>query len=88
MVKDVEDSAKANVEFATSTILRAAEIIRDARKERIPVMDALRKARDEFLRTESEQGKKARTYHFSNLVNDLKWYVIEHENGARTPSLP
>ena len=81
MVKDVEDSAKANIEFATSTTTRAAEIIRDARKERIPVIDALRKARDEFLLTESEQRKKARTYHFSNLVNDLKWYVIEHENG-------
>ena len=33
MVKDVEDSAKANIEFATSTTTRAAEIIRDARKE-------------------------------------------------------
>ena len=81
MVNTVKDSVEANTEFTKGLMLRAAAIVGDARKERIPVIDALRQARDEFLKTESKQRKKARTYHFGDLVHDLRWYVIEHENG-------
>ena len=81
MVDAVKDSAKANAEFTKSILIQTAEIIEDNRQGRIPVMDALLQARDRFLERETQQNKKARTYHFSNLMKDLRRYVIEHENG-------
>ena len=82
MSNSVEDTAKVNAEFVTCVTRRAAEILRKAQKDHEeipPVIEALRQARDEFQEKESRKQKGLRTYHWANLVNDLRWYLINHE---------
>ena len=82
MGNNIQESAKANALFAKSVTLRASEIAGVDEEHRTTVIEALLKARDEFLKEEPKGRKKLRTYHWANLVNDVKWYVINREEVA------
>ncbi len=83
-----EQAVHANTAFAESIILRAANIVTAGNNTPgggPPVIDALRQARDAFLETESAGQRKHRTYYLADLLNDIKWYLVNHE-GANPDS--
>ncbi len=89
MATKVQEAASANAEFVRCVILRAADMVAEPRggqHGRTPAIEALRQARDEFLPQETKGQKKLRTYHWGNLVNDVKWFLVNRE-GADPDSL-
>ena len=79
MDSTVNEAESANAEFVTGIMSRAAEFLKAPLADRTPLVDVLQQARDEFLKNETKSQKKARTYYWGTLVNDLKWYLVNHE---------
>ena len=80
MTNMIEEAARVNAEFVLAITSRAAEILRETREERTPLIEALQMARDQFLNDETKRNHKKRTYSWGNLTNDLKWHLVTNEN--------
>ena len=79
MNKKIPELAAVHSNFAATILTRAAEIVESGQSstdgEITTAYDALRVARDEFLRQESKNQSKQRLYGFNHLSVDLRQYI-------------
>lgn len=79
MNSTAKEAVNANAEFITDIMSPAAKFFKSPESDRTPLVDVLQQARDEFLKNETKGRKNARTYYWATLLNDLKWYLVNHE---------
>ena len=78
MTRIINDAPAINANYAATVINRAAEIFAgaaaDPGQERY-IVDALYRARDEFMADETRKQRSSRTYGLPHLLRDLRQYI-------------
>lgn len=80
MTTTTEEIAEINAEFVLAITSKATDILRDPRKEKPMLIEALTLARNQFLKEETQGNHEKRTYSWGALINDLKWHLVANEN--------
>ena len=80
MTNMIEETATINAEFVLAITSRATEILRETKKERTALIEALQVALAQFLDNETQTTHEKRTYSWGTLINDLKWHLVTNED--------